>query len=98
MDRPEFIVRVGCRLRYNVPKEAPTLFKLKPRRGPAQFVAQESLKIGGSPPAEEHEDRFGNIANRVLLPQGEVEVVHDAIVSVPTYSDAHDRGDDPAVS
>jgi transglutaminase-like putative cysteine protease len=94
---PELLIRVGCRLRYQTPSAVPALFKLKPRIGPDQFIRQERMSFAGDTPCEESEDGYGNLMHRLMLPAGQAEILHDAIVAVPALADRHDSADEPPV-
>jgi transglutaminase-like putative cysteine protease len=90
----DLAVRVGCRLTYNAPGAVPLFLKLKPRMDPGQVVQQERLQLGDRLPCEEFQDVHGNIVYRLVLRPGITEIIHDAIVLVPSVGDDFNQGYD----
>jgi hypothetical protein len=76
----DLTVRVGCDLVYETSSRVPVLLNLKPRMDPRQAVQSEMITFGQNLPAEEFEDRHGNIVYRLVLHPGRNEIRHDAVV------------------
>ncbi|MEO7411797.1 MAG: transglutaminase family protein [Opitutaceae bacterium] len=89
----DLTVRVGCDVVYETISRVPVLLNLKPRMDPRQAVQSEMITFGQNLPAEEFEDRHGNIVYRLVLHPGRNEIRHDAIVSITSL---HDNQELPA--
>ena len=78
-------VRVGCKLTYDLPYDAPLMFVLEPKDRPSQRILEmaraftPALEPGGF---RTYTDAHGNTIWRVFARAGKLEVLHDAIVSV----------------
>src|SRR5256885_2233513 len=90
--RLDLTVRVGCRLVYETAQAVPLLLNVKPRTGPRQSLQAERLVFGENLPSEEFEDGHGNILYRMVLLPGRHEILHDALVSVPSVPDNYNFG------
>lgn len=92
----DLTVRVGCDLAYETTTSVPVLLNLKPRMDPRQAVQSEMITFGANLPAEEFEDRHGNIVYRLVLHPGRNQIRHDAIVSIPSLYDNQELPPHPA--
>ena len=73
-------VRVGCRLVYEPVAATAALLCLRVRPTCSQTLVAESLTFaGGLLASPTHTDSYGNTVNRIVLPAGRTEIVHDAI-------------------
>ncbi len=93
----DLVVRVGCLLRYEAPADVAVLMNLKPRMDTMQVVQQERLVLGDRLPCEEFEDAHGNILYRLILPRGQNQISHDALVLVPSVGDNFHQANDLVV-
>lgn len=68
------ILDATCHISYA--SEAPTaaIMMLRPRSGPAQWITREEYLFEPHAPVVEYTDGFGNLCQRVLIPQGNFEV------------------------
>jgi transglutaminase-like putative cysteine protease len=85
-------IRVGCQFDHEAPAPVPSVWQVRPRiDGPHQVVA---TAWGCSPfaPARSYLDTFGNLCDRLTLPEGRSRVRYDALVEVPATFDEADKG------
>lgn len=81
-------VRVGCRLIYEPVMPTAALLCLRVRLEGQQTLVGESLVFaGGRLASPTYTDPHGNIVNRIVLPAGRTEIIHDAIVTVSPEPD-----------
>ncbi|HEX2064150.1 MAG TPA: transglutaminase family protein [Acidimicrobiales bacterium] len=82
-------IRIGCRFDYEATGPTPAVWQVRPRiDGPHDVVASRWYT---SPfvPARSYMDSFGNVCDRLTLPEGRSVVTYDALVEVPaTFDDA----------
>ena len=79
-------VRVGCKLIYETLTETSFLLDVLPQIEGEQILIDERLTLGKGMTAESIENNHGNRLLRVLLPPGQTEFRHDALVlTPPTY-------------
>ena len=95
----QLTVRVGCRLVYEPAIPTAALLCLRVRRNEHQTVLDERLVFGGSLLKQPiYTDPHGNLVNRILLPAGRTEIIHDAIVEVSPEPDNFDHPGERAVA
>jgi len=84
------ILDASCRISYSATAPIPAIMMLRPRSGAAQWIAREEYAFTPHAPVVEYTDGFGNLCQRVLVPEGHFEVhcscrVHTAdVVDVDT--------------
>lgn len=89
-------IRVGFEFGYESSAPTPTVWQVRPRPdgpGPArpQWVVKEAWE-GGQPLAgRSYVDGYGNLCDRLMLPQGTVSVRYNAVVEVPSDADEVDQ-------
>jgi transglutaminase-like putative cysteine protease len=83
----ELLVRVGCHLVYEAIFPVPLLLNVRPQVSTQQVLHAEMLRVGDDLPTEEFHDGHGNVLERLMLPPGRTEIVHDAFVAVPAQPD-----------
>lgn len=84
--------RVGCKLLYELAEPTAALLCLRVRPNGYQRLIGESLRVDGKPlAAPDYLDLHGNTLNRLVLPPGQVEIIHDAIVQIPAAPDNFDH-------
>ena len=82
-DDAEVRIRVGCDFRYKSMGDTPSIWQVRPRpEGPHVL---ESQRWGTDPhvPFTSYIDRYGNLCDRLVLPEGQVSISYDAVVEVP---------------
>ena len=84
-------VRVGCEFRYEATGATPSVWQVRPRvDGPEQIVAT-AWDTMPFLPTRSYFDGFGNLCDRLVLPEGESRVRFDALVEVPAAFDEADK-------
>ena len=84
------LVRVGCRFDHVAAGDAPSLWQVRPRPdGPHRIVAETWLPPA---PARVYLDGYGNLCDRLTLPDGPSTLRYDATVEVPPTFDEADKG------
>jgi transglutaminase-like putative cysteine protease len=70
----------GCRLSFEAIAPSPLILMLRPRSGLGQWVVQEQYQFEPTVPVVEYVDRYGNLCQRLITPQGLFQVNTTAIV------------------
>lgn len=83
----KLIVRVGCKLTYEVNAPTPMLLDVQPHLGTGQVLQEEQLILGDGLTAEPIKNSHGNRLVRLILPPGKTDFRHDALVEVLTAAD-----------
>ena len=75
-------IRVGCEFQYEATWPTPTVMLVEPHRDGAHTIVREEWKI--TPDIEKHAyyDIYGNLCQRLVLPQGAHSLSYDAVVKV----------------
>ncbi len=85
-------IRMGCEFDYAAAGPTPAIWQVRPRLdGPHSVV---SSFWGSTPfvPLRSYLDGFGNLCDRLTLPEGHTRVRYDALVEVPASFDEADKG------
>ncbi|NJK78758.1 MAG: transglutaminase family protein [Chloroflexaceae bacterium] len=77
----------GCMLTYHVEAPTPAMLMLRPRSGASQWVARQEYEFSAELFAVEYTDRYGNLCQRVMLPEGDVKIVARFTVEVADVID-----------
>lgn len=78
-------LQARCLLQYEFTRPTMAIFMLRPRSGQAQWVMSEHYHITPMPTVatiNEYTDTYGNVCQRVLLPQGVCTV--ESVIEVST--------------
>ena len=67
-------LQVRTDLRFDADATVPSVFMLRPRSGAGQWVVVERYVVEPSVPAEEFVDTYGNLCQRLTLPEGSSSV------------------------
>lgn len=78
-------IQASCQLSYTFHAPTPAIFMLKPRTGRAQQIIQERYEILPFVPVTDYIDQYGNLCQRVVLPEGRCQIN----TSVTAYTSAH---------
>lgn len=81
------ILDATCQLSYQVPKDVPVIFMLRPRSGWAQWIIREEFHIHPQVPVVEFDDVYGNLCQRTVMPAGDFHVSVKYRVLVPDVVD-----------
>lgn len=76
-------LRTHCTLHFTVANPTPFILMLRPRSGGQQWVARESYTLKPSVPVIEFTDSYGNLCQRLTVPQGKMRIAVEVIVKVP---------------
>jgi transglutaminase-like putative cysteine protease len=81
-------IRVGCEFEYRTSAPTPSLWQIRARQDGVHRVVEEEW----SAPAHTRSylDAYGNVCDRLILPEGESTLRYDAIAEVPRYGDSTD--------
>jgi transglutaminase-like putative cysteine protease len=83
-------VRVGCEFSYKALGPTPTIWQVRPRpEGPHKLVT-ERWETTPAVPVSSYLDAYGNLCNRLMLPEGSTTVRFDAVMEVPEGIDDAD--------
>jgi len=85
-------VRVGCEFNYVSAGPAPTVWQVRPRPDGPHRVVSESWETTPLLVISEYLDGFGNLCDRMTLPEGRARIRYDALVEVPSTYDEGDKG------
>jgi transglutaminase-like putative cysteine protease len=85
-------IRVGCRFQYRSSAPTPTIWQVRPRDDGLHRVLSASWESFPSLPLVSYRDVFGNLCDRLTLPEGPAAVRYDAMVETPSDFDAADKG------
>ncbi len=64
------ILDATCQLDYHTTEEVTAIFMLRPRSGWAQWIMREEFQIRPQVPVVEFTDVYGNLCQRMVMPQG----------------------------
>ena len=84
-------VRVGCHFEYEAPGPTPAVWQVRARPDGAHQVVTSTWTCQPFVPMRSYLDGFGNVCDRMLLPEGFSSVRYDALVEVPGAFDEVDE-------
>ncbi|WP_066222056.1 transglutaminase-like domain-containing protein [Formosa haliotis] len=67
-------LRVSCNLAFDIEIPTPFILMLRPRSGAQQWVERDEFRIAPSIPIIEFTDRYGNLCQRFIAPQGNLTI------------------------
>lgn len=68
------ILDATCHISFTATAPVPAIMMLRPRSGYAQWITREEYAFSPHAPVVESADSFGNLCQRVLIPQGNFDV------------------------
>jgi transglutaminase-like putative cysteine protease len=68
------ILDATCVLDYQTQEDVPVIFMLRPRSGWAQWIMREEFQISPQVTVVEFTDVYGNLCQRLVMPQGDFHV------------------------
>ncbi len=80
---------VGCSMDFNASIPTPAMFMLRPRSGYGQWVVQEEYRLSPYVPVVEYTDGYGNLCQRLVVPQGEFTLSVKACVETADQIDVN---------
>jgi transglutaminase-like putative cysteine protease len=85
----------GCRISFEAHEPVPMIFMLRPRSGLGQWISREEYVMEPSIPVAEYSDSYGNLCQRLVVPQGLFHL--QMSVSVDTADEIDVQFDAPLV-
>ncbi|MFQ4138452.1 transglutaminase family protein [Nodosilinea sp. PGN35] len=67
-------LNAGCELLFETPEPAPLILMLRPRDGAAQHILEDGLQLEPPVPVVDYIDSYGNLCQRLLVPEGQLRV------------------------
>lgn len=86
-------LNVGCHLLFEAIAPSPLILMLRPRSGEGQYVVQEDYHYQPNVSGVEYIDGYGNLCQRLLIPQGRFQVDTAATVDTPDIIDVQPGAD-----
>jgi transglutaminase-like putative cysteine protease len=84
-------VRVGCEFTYKAVGPTPTIWQVRPRlEGPHKLVTDQ-WETTPSVPVTSYLDAYGNLCDRLVLPEGSCTIRVDAVMELPPDPDDVDQ-------
>ena len=75
-------LQASCALTLNAPTDCPLVAMLRPRSGQAQRVISSSYTLQPWVPSSHYVDLYGNLCQRLVVPQGSMRMVFDVTMEV----------------
>ena len=75
----------GCEMTVEAEADCPAIAMLRPRSGLAQWLVRESYEFDPWVPTTEYVDIYGNLCQRLVIPQGTMRIRVEAIVETEAY-------------
>jgi transglutaminase-like putative cysteine protease len=63
-------LNAGCKISFEANEPVPMIFMLRPRSGLGQWISREEYMIEPNVPVIEYSDSYGNLCQRLVIPQG----------------------------
>lgn len=79
----------GCQIEFQADCEVPVLLMLRPRSGLRQWIIQEQYCLTPFTPVIEYTDGYGNLCQRLTIPEGIFQVEVTAQAATLTHDDAN---------
>ncbi len=84
-------IRVGCEFHYESPGPTAAIWQVRPRPGDAQRMVSELWSAMPATPSTFYFDVYGNLTDRMTLPEGASDIRYDAVFEVPGQYDEADK-------
>ncbi len=69
-----------CKMTVTASADCPVVAMLRPRSGEAQWMVSERYELHPWVPTTEYVDNYGNLCQRLKIPQGEMRIEVDMIM------------------
>jgi len=83
------LLRVSCKLEFQIETPTPFILMLRPRSGSQQWVERDEYKIPKNVAISEFTDGYGNLCQRLVAPIGPFSIFTTADVKVPEFMDVN---------
>lgn len=80
-------LNAACHLSFQATTPTPVIFMLRPRSGQGQWVVREEYLLNPSVPVTEYTDGFGNLCQRLVVPEGTFSLHTTACVETANQID-----------
>ncbi len=80
-------LEAGCQLLFETIAPSPLVLMLKPRSGLGQQVIQADCRFQPQVPVVEYIDSYGNLCQRLIVPEGPLQISATAIAEVSDHID-----------
>ncbi len=84
-------IKVGCSFVHETDGPTPTVWQVRPRPDGPHRLTQATWDTEPTVPIASYVDTFGNLCDRLLLPQGASTVRYDAVAEVADHPDEADE-------
>ena len=84
-------IRLGCHFEYEAAGPTPAIWQVRPRIDGPHSVVSSCWASTPFVPLRSYLDGFGNVCDRLTLPEGRTGVRYDALVEVPPDFDEADK-------
>lgn len=84
-------IRVGCEFVHTAAGPTPTIWQVRPRPDGPAVVTSSVWESSPELPSTSYVDAFGNLCDRLVLPEGRSVVRFDAVAEVPGDADPIDE-------
>ena len=78
-------LKASCALTLSASTDCPLVAMLRPRSGQAQRVVSSSYTLQPWEPVRHHVDIYGNLCERMVVPQGTMRMVFDVTMEVEAH-------------
>jgi transglutaminase-like putative cysteine protease len=90
-------VKVGCEFSFAAAAPTATVIQVEPNRTDRATIVKEAWTLNPDVPRRGYRDMYGNLCQRVQLPEGPSSIGYDAVVDVPrTVDDADESASESA--
>src|ERR1039458_9538534 len=85
-------IRVGCEFSYESPSPTAAIWQVRPRPNDAQQMVSELWTATPATPSIFYFDVYGNMCDRMTLPEGPATIRYDAVFEVRSQYDEAEKG------
>lgn len=75
-------LKATCTMSVTAPADCPLIAMLRPRSGQAQWIVSEKYELEPWIPTTEYVDTYGNLCQRMVIPQGEMRIAVEVVMQV----------------
>ncbi len=80
-------LQAGCTLQFDAQAATPLVLMLRPRSGTGQWIETETYQMTPHVPVSEYTDSYGNLCQRLVVPEGPFEIRTEVVADVPDAID-----------
>lgn len=73
-------LEAGCNITFEAEASIPIILMLRPRSGYGQWIVREEYCLKPSVPVTEYTDSYGNLCQRLVVPEGRFQIQFTACV------------------